>query len=293
MEKCIQDMATVIKNADDTFEESILSEELYRTCDIGADHEEESDEDYLRSRIYGETGVNMRSHSEIFELFSEKAELLYTTIHDLYYFNEQYKVSDEYALEDKAEWQLFCRIECKACEEYCIDILISLTIDDEMEEDSELGLRYVVYEDGKEIRSDYHHGCIAAIHYHNGSGLEDIEEGKIMLHSESATDESEQDDFLENLDAAISNLSPYVKELKDSKYENMKEGTESPVADFPCWECGNHGASIRDDFYKFGHCCYCGSDNEVDACMRCGTYFNGDGGRDHLCENCIEKMEDE
>lgn len=297
IEQNIKDMRSVISHADSAFEDSIPSDELYLTWDAEQETQEEAREqeeyekNYLRDRISGETGVDILLHDEIFDLLLEQAQLLYTTIHDQYYFDEQYDISNEYALEDKIGWQLLCKISCKACEEYYIEIFVDFTIDDDMDADSELNLRYVVHENEKAVLSDQVLGVVASIHYHNGSGTESLEDGSIYLDSESSLNTSEQDDFLEGLDESLKNLNPYVKELQDNEYEIVKEGAESPVADFPCWECGKYGVSIRQEFFKFGHCCYCGSDNEVKKCQRCGSYFGGDDGRDGFCEYCLGKIE--
>ena len=100
--------------------------------------------------------------------------------------------------------------------------------------------------------------------YHNGSGFENIEEGGIIEPvSESELDESEMEELFDALKTSIEELNPYIAMKESLEYSAAKSGEASPIADFPCWECGESGVSLNEDLYKFGHCCYCGTDNEV------------------------------
>ena len=299
MEKSISDMNHLVTKANRMFEESIPSEEMNQTWSAYQDEIETEEQrkywkkNYLRIRIEGETGVEILWHNDIFELFCEVAANLYTTFHDRYYFDEQYGVSEENALEDSTEWQTVFNVSCMACEDYYIEVQVSLNIEDDMDEDSYMHFRYILHKAGEVVYSDADVTCTPAVCYHNGSGGEDFDNGGIELFSESETDMSGRDEFLDELDTAIKNLNPYIPQIESLKYESVKEGTTPPVAEFPCWECDKYGVSLREDFYKFGHCCYCGSDNEVENCSRCGSYFNGDGGKDHFCNNCISEIEEE
>ena len=111
MEKSISDMNHLVTKANRMFEESIPSEEMNQTWSAYQDEIETEEQrkywkkNYLRIRIEGETGVEILWHNDIFELFCEVAANLYTTFHDRYYFDEQYGVSEENALEDSTEWQ--------------------------------------------------------------------------------------------------------------------------------------------------------------------------------------------
>ena len=161
-----------------------------------------------------------------------------------------------------------------------------------MDGDSELFLRYVQHGGGNTIGST-DCGVTSAIHYHNGCGNENYSEGTIDLSSESSWDESELDNFLEQVDEVLKTLNPYIAIKEEMEFLAVKEGGDLPVADFSCCECGELGVSIRNDFYKFSHCCYCGTENEVFICERCGTHFGDGGGNAGLCNSCIEYLEKE
>jgi hypothetical protein len=88
-----------------------------------------------------------------------------------------------------------------------------------------------------------------------------------------------------------SDFNPYISEIGTLKYEAAAKGSLEPIADFACAECGKKCVSILSSFYPFGHCCFCGTDNEVSSCERCGAVFNSDGGRSGFCNGCLPDEE--
>lgn len=294
MEKSFLDFDKMILKANEKFENSVPSEEFYLTIDIQneeARDAEEYERTYLRDRIFGETGINILWHDEIFDLFKEKANTLYQTFHDLYYWDNRLTISSEIELHDNDTWQTLFRIHCNACPECYIDVQAQMSIDDEMDGDSSLSYKYVLYGRNNEVKDSITDN-FPMILYHNGNGYEDSLECKIELYSESYLDESEIDLFLEELASAIEEINPYIAIKSSLEERAIKEGDRQPVADFPCSECENNGISIRDDFYPFGHCCYCGADNNISICIGCESPFEKDGD-DELCNNCREKIKKE
>ena len=197
------------------------------------------------------------------------------------------------AIEDNETWQTLFSVECKANEEYYIEVQVAITIDDEMDGDSLLNYRYIIHGlNGEIIHSNNGHAT-ASVRYHNGIGNENVFEGTVEILSDSDMDESEMDDFLEELKSAIETFNPYIAIKAAMERAAVKDGEPQPVADFPCWECEQYGVSLREDLYKFGHCCYCGSDNEVQICEVCSTPFGDGEGSDGICNNCLAKIEKE
>lgn len=299
MSKSFSDFDDMVKQANDKFEESVPSEEYELTIDILNEQalEEaeqlEYEKNYLRDRIYGETGIDIRWHNEIFEMLSEKCDLLYQTIHDIYYWDNRYSISSANDLNDDENWQVLFSITCNACEPAHIEVQISMAIDEEMDSESYLYLRCIVHGKDGEIVNDDESRNHFAILYHNGSGCENLEEGTIEPTSESYLDDSAADDFLDELSAKIENLNPYIAIKEYLEMLAAKEGGNPPVAEFPCLECERFGVSISEDFYKFGCCCYCGSDNEVSICERCGTPFGDGGGSGGFCNSCLDYVDNE
>lgn len=69
-------------------------------------------------------------------------------------------------------------------------------------------------------------------------------------------------------------LNPYPGKLDAYVYEN--KGDNAWTADFACIQCGKFGVSINEEFLPIGRCCYCGWDNELEKCDRCGQLVNVD-----------------
>lgn len=97
-------------------------------------------------------------------------------------------------------------------------------------------------------------------------------------------DTSELDGFQDDLLVAIESLNHYPGELDALSYEN--KGAVQVVADFPCEQCGKLGVSIDETFLTIGRCCYCGYENELVKCARCGEMVNVDILEDGICPSC-------
>lgn len=288
----IDSLDKIINRANTQFEESVPSEELYMTWDAEEEAQRDAEakadweKNYLRIRIEGETGVEILHEDGIFDLFSEKLGELYTEIEDSYYFNPCYKVSEQYGLEPTEDKQPLFSVTSKAVEDSSIEILVEFSLDGAMNGDSVATL--ICKKAGEATEELFR----SSLHYHNGSGYEDSFEGTIMLDSESGYDDSELDEFKQQLEEYIENwLNPLVEKLEALEYEAQRHGGPEPVADFPCYECEKNGVSAMEDFYPIGRCCYCGTDNEVSTCERCGTVFGDDGGTNGFCNGCLTEID--
>lgn len=295
LEAGIIDFDGMIKAADQKFEDENPSKEFYLTMEIEAENAQAEAEreaylrNYLRNRIADNTGETIRWRDEIVEMLSETMETFYMEVHDQYYLDNGYTVEPFSDLNDQEdEWQHLFSVTCNVCEDRRLEVQALLSVNDEMDGDSSLSLRCILYNLDEEEEV-----CSATIRYHNGSGRENDEEGTIELESTSNLDDAEKEPFFEGLKEAISKLNPYVPQIEVLEYEAVRHGGAYPVADFPCWECGKDCVSLLEEFYPFGHCCYCGSDNEVSICERCESPFNGDDGHDGICDACWERFEEE
>lgn len=54
-----------------------------------------------------------------------------------------------------------------------------------------------------------------------------------------------------------------------------------------------YGISISEDFYPLGRCCYCGEENYIKQCQRCGKWYEDGDGNDTVCAECLEKVMEE
>ena len=108
----------------------------------------------------------------------------------------------------------------------------------------------------------------------------------------SEYDSSEMNDLRDNLFGFIDEeLNPYPEKLNTYIYEN--KGLNEWTADFACIQCGKFGVSINEDFLPAGRCCYCGCDNELEKCDRCGELVSADDIVHDFCPSCLAYIEKE
>lgn len=276
----LDDFETTISKAMTSFDNQNASEELLDT--LQAEHEQdEYEEQYWRDRITGETGVEIRNDSEIFELFCQTIDKLCEDISDKYHYDPCFSVANGDDPTDNKDTLVFL-VTSNASEEK-LQLQVSISIDDDMDETSFLQLEAI--HDGEVIAT-------AVCTYHNGAGHEGGE-GVCVADSDSEYDETQMHNFFEDVCEYIENsLNPYIAEMEALAYEAVKDGGASPVADFACQECGRYGVSILKDFLPIGKCCYCGTENEVYICEICGTVFDDMGGKGNICNGCLPNDND-
>lgn len=232
-----------------------------------AAEEEAWEKDYVRRQIAGETGIEIRYEDAIFDLFREKLDEVFHNIDDMYYFDPSIYVSEQHSIENTYAEQLFFSVACSACPESSISVYVEMSIDDSMDGESELHIE-CKSADGKTRIAN------ASVYYHNGSGYIDALEGTVELESESYVEAESLAEFNEALESYIQTaLNPFASKLEEIKVEVARHGGDLPVADFDCFECEKMGVSIDGDFFPFGKCCYCGAENDVYICERCGKVF--------------------
>lgn len=250
-------LKSYIESADQKFEESDLSEELnmtiYAQQELEREEEEDRDweENYLRDRIQEETGVEILTIDGVLEKFNELLDKLYTEIYDELYFNPCFNISQQYAIEEKANEQILFKVQSNAVQESEIEVVVSLWLDGDMDSDSSATISC------RKTNEKDKYLFKAEIRYHNGSGYEDYDLGGIYLDSQSEIDDSELNDFKKELMIYMEEeLNPMVKKLAAYNKVNKK-----PVSDEACYECDKKGISVMKDFYPEGFCCFCGTDN--------------------------------
>lgn len=268
---------TYVQTATAEFERKNASEELLDTWQYEQE-QEEYDEQSLRERIFGETGVEIRDEDEIYELFCQTVAELYDTLSDRYHYDPCFDVSDmEIPVKDGTT--KVCSVTSNASDEK-LNLFVSIVIDDDMDTSSYLTIEA---KHGEDVIAK------AECTYHNGEGHEG-EEGLCVADSDSEYYNTEVHDFLEDLiDYIEEDLNPYVKQAAAMEYECGRHGGTSPVADFACQECGKDGVSITEDLLPIGKCCYCGYENEYYVCELCGTVYDDMGGDEHLCNGCMPR----
>lgn len=166
MQQNIEQLDSIIKTANDVFEQSIPSEEQYMTWNIGNEEiqseatRREWKENYLRLRFYGETGVEIREKEGIYELFLRTLEELYNEFSDLYYFNPQFNMSKKFDISMIEGEQKLFSLKSNAFKTAMLEIVVDIMIDADMDGDSSIYIS--CKQDGGEIFGtwlEYHNGC--------------------------------------------------------------------------------------------------------------------------------------
>lgn len=215
--------------------------------------QEDYEENYWRDRITGETGVEIRTEDEIFELFMETIVSMQGTIEDWYHLDEcfDYIVKDEPGGEGRTQ---ICSVQSNAVEEECLEVYVEIIVDEDMNGNSTL--KFEAVHNGRSITS-------AECYYHNGSGREG-DDGACIADSDSEFEASELDGFKEEIFNYVkSDLNPFVRKIQAMENQETLNGKETQIADFPCECCGNYGISIAEELFPIGKCCYCGYENEI------------------------------
>ena len=168
----LSDFELTLSKALEQFEQKNASEELLDTW-LHEQEQEEYDEQSLRDRIFGETGVEIRDEDEIYELFFQTVTELYDTLWDRYHYDPCFDVSDmEIPVKDGTT--KVCVIKSNASDEE-LTLYVSIVLDDDMDSSSYLTIEA---KHGEDVIAK------AECTYHNGEGHEG-EEGLCVADSDS------------------------------------------------------------------------------------------------------------
>ena len=271
--KDFEKMEEQIRNADAKFDMEETSDELLDTW--SAEEEQQRNErEYYRDRLASETGIDILDESDIENQFDETLQDLYDAVFQQYHLDVCYEISD---FQTPNEGTCFT-VTSPVLEDGSlrVDVVANYIIDDDLGVDSVCKIECRNGE-GKTI-------CSAEISFRNGNGHEG-EEGLMEADEDSEYDTSELEELREELFEYIDEkLNPYPEKLDAYVYEN--KGDNAWTADFACSQCGKLGVSINEEFLPIGRCCYCGWDNELEKCERCGQLVDVDVLENGLCPSC-------
>lgn len=272
--KDFEKMDEQIRNADAKFDMEETSDELLDTWSAEEEAEEQDVRAYYRDRLASETGIDILDESDIRNWFDNVLHDLFSDVYQQYHLDVCYEISD-FQTPDNG---ICFTVTSPVMEDSSlrVDVFSEYVIDDELGEDSTCTIE-CKDGTGKTI-------CSAEIHFHNGNGYEG-EEGLMEADEDSEYDTSELEELREELFEYIDEkLNPYPGKLDAYVYEN--KGDNAWTADFACSQCGKFGVSINEEFLPIGRCCYCGWDNELEKCDRCGQLVDVDVLENGLCPSC-------
>ena len=267
-----------IRQADSKFDREETSDEVLDTWNT-LQEEERNEREYYRERIASETGIDVLDEDDIRNWFDNVLHDLFSDVYQQYHLDVCYEISD-FQTPDNG---ICFKVTSPVMEDSSlrVDVFSEYVIDDELGEDSTCTIE-CKDGTGKTI-------CSAEIHFHNGNGYEG-EEGLMEASEDSEYDFSELNDLRDELFEYIDEkLNPYPEKLNAYVYEN--KGDNAWTADFACSQCGKFGVSINEEFLPIGRCCYCGWDNELEKCERCGQLVSVDDMENGFCPSCSSYIE--
>lgn len=267
-----------IRQADSKFDREETSDEVLDTWNA-LQEEERNEREYYRERIASETGIDVLDEDDIRNWFDNVLHDLFSDVYQQYHLDVCYEISD-FQTPDNG---ICFTVTSPVMEDSSlrVDVFSEYVIDDELGEDSTCTIE-CKDGTGKTI-------CSAEIHFHNGNGYEG-EEGVMEASEDSEYDFSELNDLRDELFEYIDEkLNPYPEKLDAYVYEN--KGDNAWTADFACSQCGKFGVSINEEFLPIGRCCYCGWDNELEKCERCGQLVSVDDMENGFCPSCSSYIE--
>lgn len=289
MRSNILGIQTLFDKADDLFMDEEPSDELSETWHIEQE-EIRSEKEYIYDRIKNETGIDVLFPEQIFSLFEDKMQELYSAIDDSEYFSYAVTISSLNTIENEAESQILFSVNSNVDATFSFKVCVLVDITDGMGEDSYFKL-WIEKEDGTTLLE-------TKIMYHNGEAHEDSMECYYVPDSEASLDNEELKKFIEELSNYIKeDMNPIKAKADLLSFSAVKDGGDSPVANIPCWNCNQDYISINESLYPYGKCINCGEENEILVCERCGNIYHVDEGGEFcgvgLCNYCLEKIENE
>lgn len=289
MKNNITTVEILFNTANAQYEREEPSDELYETWD-SEQEAEWFEQEYAIDRIKNETGIDILSANGIFDLFDEVIHEIYDRIDNSEYFNYSIEVGELNSIEETPIKQSLFIVKSNVSKDFNFIMYASLDINDGRGEDSRLNLWIEKADKSKPLEAN--------ITYHNGEAHEDSLEGYFVPDEESYLEREELTRFIEDLSNYIREDMNVIKiEVDTLSYIVAKDGGDSPVANLPCWNCGQEYISLDDNLYEYGHCIICGEENELLRCNRCGTLYSSDEGDTFMgldfCNYCAEKIENE
>ena len=133
---------SLLDSATEAFAQSDESEEMLHTWGIEneqAQYSEDYEELYWRTRISEETGINILDSDEIYDKFCETINIIYESLKDRYHFDPCFEVSNCSDPTDSGTTVIFS-VFCNGAQDRKLEVSATISIDDDMDEDSYLEL---------------------------------------------------------------------------------------------------------------------------------------------------------
>lgn len=253
-----------------------------------AEEEEETRIVRLDELIENETGLHRRKRKEIKELFEDGLLELYNSIEENFSFRADIEFLNFNGITDQEEEQELFRVIYRITGAELI-VYCELDIEDSWEDNSQLNIKWRCGD----------HIVEYEINYTNPNYEYDSEEGVYMPISyeeyEQRVFERVANEIKEYIEINFENM----REMVDAAmYRIIKDGGNNPLAEIPCFECGEEYICVDETIAEKGLCLNCGNMNDLCECERCGKYYEGcdsdyEDDEPRICDYCLDHYKNE
>lgn len=261
--------------------ENIISSEQHQVNSEQLEMERQEQETTLHEIMESEAGVEIRNSEEILDLFDEYLYEFYLEFQTNLRFRNDIEISDYQNIISSDDTGILFEIKYKINNKIAIVSYSTEYIIDSQGAESSINILIKL---DKEIYSKQ-------IRYINGEVSFNSNQGNYMPEIQDELYISDVDELTEALMNFIETHFENMREYIDSQmFSLIKNSGEIPLAEIPCWQCGEEYICVEENYGTFGQCLNCGEMNEIEICSRCKYFFEGTGNEEEpiFCDSCLE-----
>lgn len=253
--------------------ENIISSEQREIIAEQLEMKGQEQEAALHEIMESEAGVEIRTSEEILDLFDEHLCEFHSEFQTNLRFRNDIEISDYQNIISSADTGALFEIKYKINDETAN---VSYSIESIIDSQGAESAINILVQLGKEFYSKQ-------IRYINGEVSFNSYQGNYMPETQDEFNISDVDELTEGLIDFIGTHFENMREYIDSEmFSIIKDGGQNPLADIPCWKCGEEYICVDENYGTFGQCLNCGEMNEIAICSRCECFFEGDANEEEL-----------